>query len=55
MQKLILGALIACFLAGCAATPQSEVDYAATLNKYTRVWPPVVPGQAVPPQDMDRD
>ena len=53
MRSIILLALITGFLAGCAATPQSQADYAATINADKRVWPPYDPNSAFPPQEMD--
>ena len=53
MRTIILLALIVGVLAGCQTAPQSEAEYAATLNADRRVWPPVVPGSAFPDQTMD--
>ena len=55
MRNVVLLGLIAGLLAGCAATPMSEEEYAATINADRRVWPPYVPGQAFPEQIMDGD
>jgi hypothetical protein len=54
MRKIVFSALTIAFLAACAGFPaQSESEWAAAWNEDPRVWPPVVPGQAFPPQIMD--
>jgi hypothetical protein len=53
MRNIILLALIAGFLAGCQMAPVDEAAYADAINADPRVWPPYVPGQAIPPQIMD--
>ena len=53
MRNIVLLALMAGVLMGCAATPMNEAEYAAMWNADRRVWPPVVPGSAIPPQIMD--
>ena len=52
-MRIVLSALIAGVLAGCGTAPVNEVEYAAMWNTIPNVWPPVVPGQAFPPQIMD--
>ena len=53
MRTTILLALISGFLAGCQMAPVDEAAYANAINADRRVWPPYVPGQAVPAQTMD--
>ena len=53
MRSIVVLTLIAGFLAGCASSPQSQADYAATINADKRVWPPYDPAAAFPPQEMD--
>ena len=53
MRTIVLLALMAGVLMGCVATPINEAEYAAMWNADRRVWPPVVPGSAFPPQIMD--
>ena len=53
MRNIILTAVIAGFIAGCAGRPVSEEEYAATVNSDRRVWPPYDPAQAFPDQIMD--
>ena len=43
----------ALILAGCAVPPQSQEEYAATVNADRRVWPPYDPNSAFPDQIMD--
>jgi hypothetical protein len=63
MHKLILTAAISAVLAGCAShgsymarDGSTYTDPYRTGSPYAdddRYWPPVVPGQAFPPQIMD--
>ena len=53
MRNIILLALVAGVLTGCHTPPMNEEEYAAMWNADRRTWPPVVPGQAFPPQHMD--
>lgn len=53
MRNIILLALMAGFLGGCATSPQSQEEYAATINADRRVWPPYDPNSAFPDQIMD--
>ena len=69
MHKLILAAAICAVLAGCASHGSMARDgrthsdpYRSTTGSLNdssqpyyddRYWPPVVPGQAFPPQIMD--
>jgi starvation-inducible outer membrane lipoprotein len=53
MRNIILLALMAAVLAGCATSPQSQEEYAATINADKRVWPPYDPNSAFPDQIMD--
>jgi hypothetical protein len=53
MRNIILLGLAAAFLGGCAASPQSQEEYAAAVNADRRVWPPYDPNSAFPDQIMD--
>ena len=53
MRNIVLLALMAGVLMGCVGVPTNEAEYAASWNADRRVWPPVVPGEAFPPQIMD--
>ena len=53
MRNILPLALMAGVLAGCAGSPQSPEEYAATVNADRRVWPPYAPESACPPQIMD--
>ena len=53
MRNILLLSLMAGVLAGCAASPQSQEEYAATINADRRVWPPYDPNSAFPDQIMD--
>ena len=48
MRNIILLALMAAVLAGCQTAPMSEAEYVTLMNADSRVWPPVVEGQAFP-------
>ena len=52
MRNMVLAALIGGVLTGCAAAPMNDEEYAAMWNSIPNVWPPVMPGQAFPPQIM---
>ena len=51
MRNIILMALVAGVLSGCVT--MTDEEFAAMWNKDPRVWPPVVPGQAIPVQFMN--
>ena len=51
MRNIILLALMAGVLTGCST--MTEAEYVKLMNADPRVWPPVVEGQAFPPQIMD--
>ena len=51
MRNIVLLALVAGFLTGCAT--MTEAEYVAQMNADPRVWPPVVEGQAFPVQMMN--
>ena len=53
MRNIVLLAVIPAFLAACAASPQSDAEYAAAKNADPRVWPPYDPNSAFPDQIMD--
>lgn len=59
MHKLILAVAISAILAGCAGVAgyspsMGSQFYDSTAPNYDdRYWPPVMPGQAFPPQIMD--
>ena len=55
MRSIVLLALIAGFLAGCATSPQSQEEDAAAINADRQVWPPYDPNSAFPAQTMDGD
>lgn len=69
MRKLTFAAVISAVLAGCASDMARDGrTYTDPYRSYTgspydwsapfydhRYWPPVVPGQAFPPQIMDGD
>ena len=51
MRNIILLAFIAGVLTGCYTI--TETEYVARMNADSRVWPPVVAGQAFPVQMMN--
>ena len=51
MRNIILLALTAGVLTGCQTV--TEAQYVAAMNADSRVWPPVVEGQAFPVQMMN--
>ena len=51
MRNIVLLAFMAGILMGCQTV--TEAEYVNSLNADPRYWPPVVEGQAIPPQIMD--